>query len=79
MVRPCKASFLACVSAGMLIFSSTGETIPIRLLLGGFELTPTFREVNNMFSMRYYLSLVLIDEDNRRCFKQHVCIFHNIH
>ena len=41
---------------------STGETIPIRLFLGGFDLTPTFREVNKKYSTRYYLSLVLIDE-----------------
>lgn len=49
-----------------------GETIPIRLFLGGFELTPTFREVNKKFSVRYYLNLVLIDEENRRYFKQQV-------
>ncbi len=42
----------------------TGETIPIRLFLGGFDLTPTFREVNKKYSTRYYLSLVLIDEGN---------------
>lgn len=48
-----------------------GETIPIRLFLGGFELTPTFRDVNKKFSVRYYLNLVLIDEENRRYFKQH--------
>ena len=47
-----------------------GETIPIRLFLGGFDLTPTFREVNKKFSTRYYLNLVLIDEENRRYFKQ---------
>ena len=50
----------------------TGETIPIRLFLGGFELTPTFRDVNKKFSTRYYLNLVLIDEENRRYFKQQV-------
>lgn len=43
---------------------SRGETIPIRLFLGGFDLTPTFRDVNKKFSTRYYLSLVLIDEGN---------------
>ncbi|KAK5104069.1 Vacuolar protein sorting-associated protein 26 [Lithohypha guttulata] len=37
---------------------------------GGFDLTPTFREVNKKYSTRYYLSLVLIDEDARRYFKQ---------
>ncbi|KAJ1963421.1 Vacuolar protein sorting-associated protein 26 [Dispira parvispora] len=47
-----------------------GETIPIRLFLGGFELTPTYRDVNKKFSTRYYLNLVLIDEENRRYFKQ---------
>lgn len=47
-----------------------GETIPIRLFLSGFELTPTYREVNKKFSTRYYLNLVLFDEENRRYFKQ---------
>ncbi|KAK6455743.1 vacuolar protein sorting-associated protein 26-domain-containing protein [Scheffersomyces xylosifermentans] len=47
-----------------------GETIPIRLFLGGFDLTPTYRDVNKKFSTRTYLSLVLIDEDARRYFKQ---------
>ncbi|RKP05302.1 putative PEP8-vacuolar protein sorting/targeting protein [Thamnocephalis sphaerospora] len=47
-----------------------GETIPIRLFLGGFELTPTFRDVNKKFSARYFLNLVLVDEENRRYFKQ---------
>ncbi|KIY73692.1 vacuolar protein sorting-associated protein 26 [Cylindrobasidium torrendii FP15055 ss-10] len=47
-----------------------GETVPIRLFLGGFELTPTFRDVNKKFSVRYYLNLVLVDEENRRYFKQ---------
>jgi vacuolar protein sorting-associated protein 26 len=52
-----------------------GETIPIRLFLGGFDLTPTFRDVNKKFSTRYYLNLVLIDEENRRYFKQQVRAF----
>lgn len=47
-----------------------GETIPIRLFLGGFDLTPTYKDVNKKFSCRTYLSLVLIDEDARRYFKQ---------
>lgn len=47
-----------------------GETIPIRLFLGGYELTPTYRDVNKKFSTRTYLLLVLIDEDARRYFKQ---------
>ena len=51
---------------------SEGETIPIRVFLGGFDLTPTFRDVNKKFTTRYYLNLVLIDEENRRYFKQQV-------
>lgn len=47
-----------------------GETIPIRLFLSGFDLVPTYRDVNKKFSTRTYLSLVLIDEDARRYFKQ---------
>ncbi|KAI9002242.1 Vacuolar protein sorting-associated protein 26B-like protein [Gaertneriomyces sp. JEL0708] len=47
-----------------------GEVIPIRLFLSGFELTPTYRDVNKRFSTRYYLNLVLVDEEGRRYFKQ---------
>ena len=49
-----------------------GESIPIRLFLGGFDaLTPTFRNVqNNKFVVKYFLNLVLIDEEDRRYFKQ---------
>jgi vacuolar protein sorting-associated protein 26 len=57
----------------LVLIRKTGETIPIRLFLGGFDLTPTFRDVNKKFSTRYYLNLVLIDEENRRYFKQQVC------
>ncbi|WLF78460.1 Vacuolar protein sorting-associated protein 26 [Lodderomyces elongisporus] len=47
-----------------------GETIPIRLFLSGYDLCPTYKDVNKRFSVRTYLSLVLIDEDSRRYFKQ---------
>src|SRR5579862_3173170 len=47
-----------------------GESIPIRLFLNGYELTPTMRDVNKKFSVRYYLNLVLVDEEERRYFKQ---------
>jgi len=59
-------------SDSFVLLLRTGETIPIRLFLGGFDLTPTFRDVNKKFSTRYYLNLVLIDEENRRYFKQQV-------
>lgn len=47
-----------------------GEVIPIRLFLAGFDLVPTYIDVNKKFSVRTFLSLVLIDEDARRYFKQ---------
>ncbi|QBM86198.1 protein sorting-associated protein 26 [Metschnikowia aff. pulcherrima] len=47
-----------------------GESIPIRLFLGGYNLTPTYKDVNKKFSTRTFLLLVLIDEDARRYFKQ---------
>ncbi|XP_077978168.1 vacuolar protein sorting-associated protein 26B-like [Glandiceps talaboti] len=47
-----------------------GESIPIRLFLAGYDLTPTMRDINKKFSVRYYLNLVLVDEEERRYFKQ---------
>ncbi|KRX41600.1 Protein MON2 -like protein [Trichinella murrelli] len=48
----------------------TGESIPIRLFLSGYKLTPTMRDVNKRFSVKYFLNLVLVDEEDRRYFKQ---------
>ncbi|CAL9753822.1 unnamed protein product [Musa acuminata subsp. burmannicoides] len=47
-----------------------GESIPVRLFLSPYELTPTYRNINNKFSVKYYLNLVLMDEEDRRYFKQ---------
>ena len=47
-----------------------GESIPIRVFLAGYDLTPTMRVINKKFSVRYFLNLVLIDTEDRRYFKQ---------
>lgn len=49
-----------------------GEQIPVRLYLKALpvDLTPTYDAVNNRFSVRYFLNLVLVDEEDRRYFKQ---------
>ena len=47
-----------------------GESIPIRVFLAGYDLTPSMRDINKKFSVRYYLNLVLVDEEERRYFKQ---------
>jgi len=49
-----------------------GEVIPVRLSLKGVpaDLTPTYTAANNRFAVRYFLNLVLVDEEDRRYFKQ---------
>lgn len=47
-----------------------GESIPIRLLLAGFNLTPSMRDIYKKFSVKYFLNLVLMDTEDRRYFKQ---------
>lgn len=47
-----------------------GESIPVRLFLSPYELTPTYHNINNKFSVKYFLNLVLVDEEDRRYFKQ---------
>ncbi|KAI4308268.1 hypothetical protein L6164_031360 [Bauhinia variegata] len=47
-----------------------GESIPVRLFLSPYQLTPTYRNINNKFSVKYFLNLVLVDEEDRRYFKQ---------
>lgn len=50
-----------------------GEVVPVRMNLSGIpaDLTATIESSeNNRFSVRYYLNLVLVDEEDRRYFKQ---------
>lgn len=52
------------------VLCSSGESIPVRLFLSPYDLTPTYRNINNKFSVKYFLNLVLVDEEDRRYFKQ---------
>lgn len=53
-----------------------GETVPIRLYLAPMPLTVTLENVHNRFSVKYFLNLVLIDEEDRRYFKQHEIVLY---
>jgi len=46
------------------------ELVPIRFYLACTDLTPTYKNVNNRYAVKYMLNLVLIDEEDRRYFKQ---------
>lgn len=41
-----------------------------RMYLTPYDLTPTYENVHNKFSIKYFLNLVLVDEEDRRYFKQ---------
>lgn len=45
---------------------------PCRLSLRPYDLSPSYANVFNKFSVRYFLNLVLVDEEDRRYFKQQV-------
>lgn len=47
-----------------------GESIPIRLHLSPYPLTPSYDNVHNKFGVKYSINLVLVDEEDRRYFKQ---------
>ncbi|TNN13887.1 Vacuolar protein sorting-associated protein isoform 1 [Schistosoma japonicum] len=53
-----------------------GESIPIRLFLHVYGLSPTMRDVHRRFSVRYFLNLVLLDEEDRRYYKQQEIILY---
>lgn len=53
---------------------SKGEQIPLRLYLKPYaregKLTPTMKDIAKRFSVRYFLHLKLMDEDERTYYKQ---------
>ena len=54
------------------------EIIPIRFFLSPYELTPTYKNINNKFSVRYFINLVIYDSKDKRYFKQHEIIIYRI-
>ena len=46
------------------------DKIPFRLYLNSYSLTPTYRNVGNVFSVKYYVKLVIGDFENNTFFKQ---------
>ena len=54
------------------------EIVPIRFFLSPYELTPTYPNVNNKFSVKYIINLVLFDAKDKRYFKQHEIILYRI-
>ena len=51
---------------------------PIRFFLSPYELTPTYINVNNKFSVKYYVNMVLFDDKDKRYFKQHEIVLYRI-
>ena len=52
------------------------EKIPIRFFLKSYNLTPTYPNIDNVFFVKYYLNLVIADEEDNRFFKQkEICLF----
>eukprot|EP01127_Copromyxa_protea_P004365 TRINITY_DN1422_c0_g1_i1.p1 TRINITY_DN1422_c0_g1~~TRINITY_DN1422_c0_g1_i1.p1 ORF type:complete len:371 (+),score=92.83 TRINITY_DN1422_c0_g1_i1:40-1113(+) len=51
------------------------ELIPVRVYLGAFPLTPTYKNIHGKFSVKYSLNMVLVDEEDRRYFKQTDIVF----
>ena len=49
-----------------------------RLYLSPYETTPTYRNVHNKFSVSYMLNLVLVDEEDRRYFKQQEIVLYRL-
>jgi len=47
------------------------ESIPVRLYLQAYKnISPTYVNVNNKFSVSYFLNLILVDFEERKYFKQ---------
>ena len=67
---PIKGDFIKFKYRVIINYNDKGEVIPIRLYLSGYELNPSHNKTNNKFSVTFFLNLVLVDEDDRRYFKQ---------
>lgn len=46
------------------------EVVPIRMYMNGVQLTPSYKNIHNRLSVKYSINLVLVDEEDRKYFKQ---------
>jgi vacuolar protein sorting-associated protein 26 len=50
---------------------AANEIVPIRMFISNFEnISPSYRELNNIFSVKYFLKFVVINEDDKSFYKQ---------
>ncbi len=49
---------------------AAGELVPIRMFLNPESVSPTYKEINNTVSVRYYVKFVITNEDDQTFFKQ---------
>ncbi len=45
------------------------EIVPLRMFINSYELSPTYKDINNTISVRYYLKFVVIDNEDKSLFK----------
>lgn len=50
--------------------SIRGETIPFRVFLSNYELSPSYARIGQTMSVKYFLNLSLEDDENRKFSKQ---------
>lgn len=41
------------------------DIAPLRLFIGSFDLTPTYKDINSFFSVKYYLKFLLNDNNDK--------------
>ena len=52
------------------------DIVPLRLFIGSFDLTPTFANINNYFSVKYFLKFLISDGDEKYFSKEQEIIFY---
>lgn len=55
-----------------------GDIIPIRLFLGFFDLSPTYKEINSSFSVNYFLRIIVNDDEDKSFVKDQEIFLYRI-
>jgi vacuolar protein sorting-associated protein 26 len=54
------------------------EFVPVRMFLKPYDLTPTYENVNSKFYVRYFINLVIADQNDERYFKQKEIVLYRV-
>lgn len=52
------------------------ETVPFRIFISSFDLSPSYKDVNSFFCVKYFLKILFLDHEDKAYSKEHEIVLY---